>query len=92
MVAVATTILLTIISLPSYFLSNYLADATSSGRVDDGQSSEDLGKEEEDEEDVEEISDEEDEEEDEEDDSGRDDEPSGGDEEEDSGGDEGFFG
>ena len=48
MVAVATAILLTIISLPPYFLSNYLADATSSGRVDDGQSSEDLGKEEQD--------------------------------------------
>ena len=48
MVAVTTTILLTIISLPPYFLSNYSAEATSSGRVDDGQSSEDLGKEEQD--------------------------------------------
>jgi hypothetical protein len=46
MVAVTSTILLTIISLPPYFLSNYSAEATSSGRVDDGQSSEDLGKEE----------------------------------------------
>jgi hypothetical protein len=48
MVAVTSTILLTIISLPPYFLSNYSAEATSSGRVDDGQSSEDLGKEEQD--------------------------------------------
>ena len=43
-----TTIILTIILLQPYFLSNYSAEATSSGRADDGQSSEDLGKEEQD--------------------------------------------
>jgi hypothetical protein len=50
MLVVTTTVLLTVLSPPSYFPSLFSADATNGGRGDDSQTSEDLGKEEQDEE------------------------------------------
>lgn len=46
MLVVTTTVLLTVLSPPSYFPSLFSADATNGGRGDDSQDSEDLGKEE----------------------------------------------